>query len=146
MPLIPTPIECAAPSGWLRPGFTKRALILTEDWVLDGWELYANPERPRVELEVALRVGSYDEFPDRLHPLLRPAIWQDNKARWPIEGGESLGIALPAGTFLGLWVVTADTDYCLLNLLRRGPTRPQIVQFQPPSRIPLPGEGETESC
>ncbi len=143
MGLIPTPIECAASSGWLRPGFSKKALILTEDWVLDGWELYANPERPNVQLELSLRHGTADEFPDRLHTILRPTILHGNKAQWPTDAGKPLGIELPAGTFLGVWVVLADTDYFLLNLLRRNASRTQIVQFQPASRIPLPGEGET---
>jgi hypothetical protein len=141
MSLIATPIECAAPTGLLLPGFAKRALILTEPWVLDAWELWGG-DHAETPLELEIRVGAYDEVPERMRTILRPAIWRGNKAHWPTKGGEPLGITLPAGTFLGIWIVESKTDYFLLNLLRRGPQRPELVLLHP-SRVPLPGEGET---
>ncbi len=144
MTLIPTPLECAASSGWLRAGFAKRALILTEDWTLDGWELWGG-DWDDTPLDLEIRVGSYDEIPDRMRTILRPSIFQGNKAHWPAVGAQPLGLRLPMGTFLGIWIVSAQTDYFLLNLLRRGPERADLVELYP-VRIPLPGEGETQSC
>ncbi len=143
--LIPTPIECAQP-GRILPGFAHRALVLTEPWGLMAWELYGNPDQAEVRLELDVRVGGYGQFPDRLHTVMRPTIWQGNKARFPVDGTADVLQDWPAGLWVGIWIVESNTDYFLLNLLRRGPTRPQIVQFQPPQRVPLPGEGETQSC
>src|SRR5215204_4015393 len=141
MLLIPTPLDLAAPIGFLAPGFSRRALILTEDWILDGWELWGNPVQAETFLELEVRVGMYDEVPGSMRTILRPAIWHGNKAHWPTDGGELLGIKLPMGTFLGIWIVAAETDYFMLNLQRRGPERPGLVMLHP-SRMPLPGEGE----
>ncbi len=144
--LIPTPIECAATDGVLSLGFSKRMLILTEDWVLDGWELFADPSQPDCELELLVRMGGYGEFPDRMRTILHPAISRGNKAKWPVDDQLPLGLSIPAGTILGIWVVMANTGYFMLNLQRRAATAPQIVRLQPPGRVPLPGEGETQSC
>ncbi len=143
---IPTPIECSVADGVIMPGFSKRALILTEDWVLDGWELFANPSQPQAMLELQVRVGGYGEFPDKMRTIARPYIYEGNKNSWSEGNRNPLGIHLPTGTILGVWTMLCNTDYFLLNLQRRAATQPQIVRLQPPSRVPLPGEGETQSC
>lgn len=141
--LIPTPIECSVATGVIMPGFSKRALILTEDWVLDGWELFANPSQSEVMIELQVRVGGYGEFPDKMRTISRPYIYEGNKSSWRKGNQNPLGIHLPTGTILGVWVMFSDTDYFLLNLQRRATTTPQLVRLQPPARTPLPGEGET---
>ncbi len=140
--LIPTPIECSGERA-SEPGFCNRMLILTEPWELMAWELYGNPDQKDVLLELEVRAGGYGQFPDRMQTVMRPAILQGNKSRFPIDGAERVLQDWPTGLVVGIWVMKSNTPYFLLNLLRKSASQPSFVRLQPPQRIPLPGEGET---
>lgn len=107
--------------------------LLSEAVILDGWELYGNPDRETNPLILELNLCQSGDPVTARVPVLGCALvhW---RAEYPARPTDPpLGVYLPARSFLGIWVVEAATDYYLF--------RPTIRRA--PLRVPLPGEGET---
>lgn len=132
-----TPLEQKHYVGDLVPLGFQGAWLIYEPMVLDSYEIFGNPDHDLNPLTLELRTCHGEERIDDARPVLRMELtyWRTGKITAPDDGW--LEVYLPVGTFLGLWVISADTDYYLFAPHVRAPSLPVTT------RVPLPGEGET---